>query len=1201
MGMQLVLLVIQLCILHGSAGPSISPSAAIFPSVPSIEEGAPDLAHHLKSFRNNTPSVSPLPDGPGLPAPKASPSHKPAPVPRTIEVLVPSMPLNPPMVGPTHKSAPLMQPVPDLVPPMPQSVPDIHPPISVPHSQVPVASPPRKSPEMPLPGHPEPEVAPTASDTVPTISAPPPSANSNEYRIPVAAPPEETSKSNHPPAKEHAVSRNASPPLEKPVAVHPSKPGVAPSAPSDHEKPPLSNSPPSTSTKDNRIPLAPSPKETFERLSPVSHHPIKDHAVSPISTPPSTSRKEYGKPTAPPPKDMARQLPPSSHSPKKEYAMSPKATSSPNIIKKEYGIPVAAPPMQTIDKLSPMTNSPTKGPFPDVASSPSTASRPYDIVPAPSIIAPKHGKKKLVPSPASIPSISFNMHHHARKRVLTPAPAPSYSDVPPTSKHQGPFIHSAPHTPTSAPNKSPVGPFAPIHPPTEEPKKSRPRHHYHPPLVHGPVSQDTPTPSPSLTISSARNKRPVLHPPLAPPPRNPKMLPPPPVQALPPPPPNRDCTSLACSEPFTNSPPGAPCGCVFPIKVELRLGVALYTFFPLVSELALEIATGVFMKQSQVRIMGANAASQQLEKTDVLIDLVPLGDKFDYTTAFLTYVRFWNKQVAINTSFFGDYEVLSVSFPGLPPSPPSSTSITIIDGVPYARSGNNARNIHPLGVDVRRKQDRGLSGSIIAIIIFSSFAALVLCIGAAWLFLLKRGNHTHLVEKTPRTSTPSLAKQSGAAGSTMFGSGISSKSLSFGSSITAYTGTAKTFSADEIERATDNFENSRILGEGGFGRVYKGILEDGKEVAVKVLKRDDQQGGREFLAEVEMLSRLHHRNLVKLIGICIEDHSRCLVYELIPNGSVESHLHGVDKETAPLDWGARMKIALGAARGLAYLHEDSSPHVIHRDFKSSNILLEHDFTPKVSDFGLAKSALEEGNEHISTRVMGTFGYVAPEYAMTGHLLVKSDVYSYGVVLLELLTGRKPVDMSQPEGQENLVAWARPLLTSKEGLEIVIDPSLRSSFPFDSLAKVAAIASMCVQPEVSHRPFMGEVVQALKLVCDECEETKEAGSESCSQEYMSVVDIDTRANTGSGHLLGASHARGSEYDSSPEVDRALSASDIFSRSGRYGRQSSGSFRRHSSSGPLRTGGSRQFWQRVRGLSRGSVSEHGFAYRLWRESS
>ncbi|KAA8550680.1 hypothetical protein F0562_002364 [Nyssa sinensis] len=212
-----------------------------------------------------------------------------------------------------------------------------------------------------------------------------------------------------------------------------------------------------------------------------------------------------------------------------------------------------------------------------------------------------------------------------------------------------------------------------------------------------------------------------------------------------------------------------------------------------------------------------------------------------------------------------------------------------------------------------------------------------------------------------------------------------------------------------------------------------------------------------------MLSRLHHRNLVKLIGICIEEHTRCLVYELVPNGSVESHLHGADKRKGPLDWDARLKIALGAARGLAYLHEDSNPRVIHRDFKASNVLLEDDFTPKVSDFGLAREATE-GSRHISTRVMGTFGYVAPEYAMTGHLLVKSDVYSYGVVLLELLSGKKPVDMSQPQGQENLVTWARSLLTTREGLERLVDPSLAGNYDFDDMAKVAAIASMCVHPE-----------------------------------------------------------------------------------------------------------------------------------------
>lgn len=225
-------------------------------------------------------------------------------------------------------------------------------------------------------------------------------------------------------------------------------------------------------------------------------------------------------------------------------------------------------------------------------------------------------------------------------------------------------------------------------------------------------------------------------------------------------------------------------------------------------------------------------------------------------------------------------------------------------------------------------------------------------------------------------------------------------------------------------------------------------------------------------------------------------------------------------------------------------------------------------------------------------------YVAPEYAMTGHLLVKSDVYSYGVVLLELLTGRKPVDMSQPPGQENLVTWSRPLLTSKEGLELMTDQSLGPDFPFDSIAKVAAIASMCVQPEVSHRPFMGEVVQALKLVCNECDATRDLGSRSCSQEDLSV-DFDTRLSTNSGHLPDPLQMQSplSDYVSALDIERGLPVSELFSASARLGRTDSGSFRRHSSSGPLRSARVLPLWQRMRRLSGDSLSEHGVMFRSW----
>ncbi|ONK81021.1 uncharacterized protein A4U43_C01F24380 [Asparagus officinalis] len=767
------------------------------------------------------------------------------------------------------------------------------------------------------------------------------------------------------------------------------------------------------------------------------------------------------------------------------------------------------------------------------------------------------------PGPASSPKI------HGKKGVPVAAPLKELSSILTPLNHsnnKGPIISPAtPHIPAASPSYKGSEDSPPPHSqvpslsPAEAPLPSKNTKVPH-------------APSPASVVHSPHNKRPT-HPPTLPPilpPRSSRKSRAPPPQvvwALPPPPPNLDCKLLSCQEPVTYPPPGSLCACVRPIKVGLRLSIALYTFFPLVSELAQEIAPGIFMKQSQVRVMGANSSSEDPGKTIVLIDLVPLGSTFDFNTALKIYSRFWHKQVIIESSYFGDYDVLYVLYPGLPPSPPTPGDVSI-DGGP---NGGNAMTMKPLGVNVKKRKQK-LSNSLVVIIVLVSVVVVVITIGAAWILILRCKNRSNQPPPTSQQEVSPSAKAAG-AGPPNPGSGPSSTSASFTSSIPAHTGSAKTFNLAEVERATDRFNDSRIIGEGGFGRVYQGTLEDGTMVAVKVLKRDDQQGGREFLAEVEMLSRLHHRNLVKLIGFCTEESARCLVYELIPNGSVESHLHGLDKETSPLDWNARMKIALGAARGLAYLHEDSSPRVIHRDFKSSNILLEHDFTPKVSDFGLARTALGEGNDHISTRVMGTFGYVAPEYAMTGHLLVKSDVYSYGVVLLELLTGRKPIDMSQPPGQENLVNWARPLLESDntDGLEKMIDPSLSSSTSVETIAKVTAIASMCVQPEVSHRPFMGEVVQALRLVCNESGEHRR----SFSLDDSSTKDSDIRISAGSGF----------------EDERVFSESNIYFAPSGFGKDTSGSFRRYFSSGPLKMGRSEELWERERGFSSGSMMKRG----------
>lgn len=418
----------------------------------------------------------------------------------------------------------------------------------------------------------------------------------------------------------------------------------------------------------------------------------------------------------------------------------------------------------------------------------------------------------------------------------------------------------------------------------------------------------------------------------------------------------------SCLDPLTSTPIGTPCGCVIPMKVRLLLSVAVYALFPEVGELAIEIASGTYLKYSQVQIVGATADSQNQERTIVDINLVPLGEKFDNTTAILTYDRLKQKEVPLNRTLFGNYDVIYVIYPGIP----SQYSGDIEDS-PFGSVGDGTPQ-YPITATFMKKKPK-LSSKVVFVIVFSALVLLVACFAAIAVFMKWR-KAKKLSNAIGPVFTPSIKKTG--IGSTLSSSLASSTSMSL-FAIPTCALSVKTFSLVELENATDKFSSRRILGEGGFGRVYHGILEDGTEVAVKLLTRDNQNGDREFIAEVEMLSRLHHRNLVKLIGICIEGHRRCLVYEVVHNGSVESHLHGVDKVKGPLDWDARLKIALGAARGLAYLHEDSNPRVIHRDFKASNVLLEDDYTPKVSDFGLAREATE-GSQHISTRVMGTFGY-----------------------------------------------------------------------------------------------------------------------------------------------------------------------------------------------------------------------------------
>ncbi|CAL9205115.1 proline-rich receptor-like protein kinase PERK8 [Musa acuminata AAA Group] len=291
------------------------------------------------------------------------------------------------------------------------------------------------------------------------------------------------------------------------------------------------------------------------------------------------------------------------------------------------------------------------------------------------------------------------------------------------------------------------------------------------------------------------------------------------------------------------------------------------------------------------------------------------------------------------------------------------------------------------------------------------------------------------------------------------------------------------FSYEELYEITHGFSPLNILGEGGFGSVYKGSLPDGREVAVKRLKVDSGQGEREFKAEVEIISRVHHRHLVSLVGYCIFEQQRLLVYDYVPNGTLESHLHG--KGRPVMDWTTRVKVAAGAARGIAYLHEDCHPRIIHRDIKSSNILLDNNFEAQVSDFGLARLAVDACT-HVTTRVMGTFGYLAPEYASSGKLTEKSDVFSFGVVLLELITGRKPVDSTRPLGDESLVEWARPLLSrALETGELgeLHDPRLEKNYDETEMFRMIEAAAACTRHSAAMRPQMGKVVRVLDSLAD----------------------------------------------------------------------------------------------------------------------
>lgn len=286
----------------------------------------------------------------------------------------------------------------------------------------------------------------------------------------------------------------------------------------------------------------------------------------------------------------------------------------------------------------------------------------------------------------------------------------------------------------------------------------------------------------------------------------------------------------------------------------------------------------------------------------------------------------------------------------------------------------------------------------------------------------------------------------------------------------------KFYTYKELRIATEDFSPANKIGEGGFGSVYKGRLKNGKIAAIKVLSAESRQGVREFVTEIKVISEIEHENLVKLYGCCVEDNHRILVYNYLENNSLALTLLGGNRSNIQFNWKTRSKICIGVARGLAYLHEEVRPYIVHRDIKASNILLDSDLSPKISDFGLAK-LIPANLTHVSTRVAGTIGYLAPEYAIRGQLTRKADIYGFGVLLIEIVSGRCNTNTQLPVGEQYVLERTWDLFERRE-LVVLVDQSLNGDFDAEEACRFLKIGLLCTQDAPKLRPTMSSVVKML---------------------------------------------------------------------------------------------------------------------------
>ncbi|KAA8532784.1 hypothetical protein F0562_032817 [Nyssa sinensis] len=689
--------------------------------------------------------------------------------------------------------------------------------------------------------------------------------------------------------------------------------------------------------------------------------------------------------------------------------------------------PNANPPDATPSTPSP----PPQSPPPTNATSPPPAS-PSSPLPQPPVISPPPPVGSTSPMP---PTTSSPPQSASPPPVNVPPPSnspPPLANVPPPSNSPPPPVNVPP--PSNSPSRPVNVPPASNSPP--------PPVNVPPPSSNPPASSPPPPPAASSPLPPSSNP-PASSPP---PPRPPERSPPPPSSQPP-----QNSPPLPSSKPPENSPPPPP-----PASVP-----------PQSSPPSPASNTPKNLPPPPASMPPTNSPSPpQLSPPSVSPPASPPSS---------------NSPPRLSPP--PSITRLSPPPPSLmsPPSPSPPPS-----QIPISPSGNPTTNNSSANAPGNSNStgNGGLgTGGAVAIGLVLGFILLSLIGVAAWFMRQQKKKVSGLgggyvmptsLGSSPKSDSALLKTQISAP---HMGSGSGSDFVYTPRESGGLGNSRPWFTYQELVEATNGFSAQNLLGEGGFGCVYKGCLPDGREVAVKQLKIGGGQGEREFKAEVEIISRIHHRHLVSLVGYCISENRRLLIYDYVPNNTLYFHLHGGDRPV--MDWATRVKIAAGAARGIAYLHEDCHPRIIHRDIKSSNILLDNNFEARVSDFGLAKLAMD-ADTHITTRVMGTFGYMAPEYASSGKLTEKSDVFSFGVVLLELITGRKPVDASQPLGEESLVEWARPLLSyalEAEEFEGLTDPRLEKNYVNAEMFRMVEAAAACVRHSAAKRPRLGQVVRA----------------------------------------------------------------------------------------------------------------------------